>query len=645
MTDKGSKALTRLQKLKLMRILISGSFLAAAMTAPFNATVRLIVFLTAYGIAAYPVLRKAAVNIAHGKVFDENFLMTAASLGALGMKAFSEASAVMIFYSIGELFEDYAIGRSRRSITELMSIKPDHATVLRNGIEITADPADVKVGETIVIRPGEKVALDGIIKSGSSSIDTSALTGESIPVDKFSGDEIASGCVNLSGVLNVTTLRPFGESTVTKILDLVENASSQKAPTEKFITKFAKYYTPIIVFAALSLAFIPQIFIPAHPFPEWLRSEWVYRALMFLVVSCPCALVISVPLSFFGGIGAASRNGILIKGSSYLEALSHITTALFDKTGTLTTGKFRVTDVLGADDTLELAAYAEYHSSHPIAQSVKAAVIAKSASYENNIDSEDYSLSIIDRSMDIKKVTGIEEIAGKGVRILLDGHEIHVGNSTLLEDIGIKNIPSDDSSTIVYVAKDGKYHGMILISDQIRDGTSEVISALSAKGITSIMLTGDREAVAENIAKKIGIDKVYCRLLPVDKVSLTENIIKTTKGTVMYTGDGINDAPVLARADIGVAMGGMGSDAAIEAADIVLMDDDISKLKTVIDISKRTVRIAKNNIAFALSVKAAILIISAAGLGNMWLAIFADVGVSIIAILNAMRTLIESKNK
>ena len=559
--------------------------------------------------------------------------------------AFSEASAVMIFYSIGELFEDYAIGRSRRSITELMSIKPDHATVLRNGIEITADPADVKVGETIVIRPGEKVALDGIIKSGSSSIDTSALTGESIPVDKFSGDEIASGCVNLSGVLNVTTLRPFGESTVTKILDLVENASSQKAPTEKFITKFAKYYTPIIVFAALSLAFIPQIFIPAHPFPEWLRSEWVYRALMFLVVSCPCALVISVPLSFFGGIGAASRNGILIKGSSYLEALSHITSALFDKTGTLTTGKFRVTDVLGADDTLELAAYAEYHSSHPIAQSVKAAVIAKSASYENNIDSEDYSLSIIDRFMDIKKVTGIEEIAGKGVRILLDGHEIHVGNSTLLEDIGIKNIPSDDSSTIVYVAKDGKYHGMILISDQIRDGTSEVISALSAKGITSIMLTGDREAVAENIAKKIGIDKVYCRLLPVDKVSLTENIIKTTKGTVMYTGDGINDAPVLARADIGVAMGGMGSDAAIEAADIVLMDDDISKLKTVIDISKRTVRIAKNNIAFALSVKAAILIISAAGLGNMWLAIFADVGVSIIAILNAMRTLIESKNK
>ena len=432
---------------------------------------------------------------------------------------------------------------------------------------------------------------------------------------------------------------------MTKILDLVENASSQKAPTEKFITKFAKYYTPIIVFAALSLAFIPQIFIPAHPFPEWLRSEWVYRALMFLVVSCPCALVISVPLSFFGGIGAASRNGILIKGSSYLEALSHITSALFDKTGTLTTGKFRVTDVLGADDTLELAAYAEYHSSHPIAQSVKAAVIAKSASYENNIDSEDYSLSIIDRFMDIKKVTGIEEIAGKGVRILLDGHEIHVGNSTLLEDIGIKNIPSDDSSTIVYVAKDGKYHGMILISDQIRDGTSEVISALSAKGITSIMLTGDREAVAENIAKKIGIDKVYCRLLPVDKVSLTENIIKTTKGTVMYTGDGINDAPVLARVDIGVAMGGMGSDAAIEAADIVLMDDDISKLKTVIDISKRTVRIAKNNIAFALSVKAAILIISAAGLGNMWLAIFADVGVSIIAILNAMRTLIESKNK
>ena len=615
--------LTRSQKYQILRICASAVLLALAMLLPLTGWTRLALFLAAYAIVAYPILWEALLNIIHGQVFDENFLMALASIGALGMKAYSEAVAVMLFYSVGELFESYAVNRSRHSIAELMDIKPDHATLLKDGVETVVDPGEVSVGDLVIVKPGEKVPLDGVIEKGTSSLDTSALTGESIPVDVREGEEIASGCVNLSGLLSVRVTKEFGESTVSKILDLVENAASKKAPTEKFITKFARYYTPAVVAAAVILAFVPQIFEPAHPAADWFRSEWVYRALMFLVVSCPCALVISVPLSFFGGIGAASRKGILIKGSSYMESLTQIDTAIFDKTGTLTTGVFKVTDVKGPDDTLMLAAYAENYSSHPISLSIKEA-------YDQDIDES--------------RIKDVQELAGKGIAAVIDGRQIYAGNVTLMKDKGIEVPENDDPGTLVYIAEGNEYHGYILISDEIKEDSREALSSLREQGIRTVMLTGDRDVIAESVAKKLDISETHSQLLPSDKVALAEKIIDSDEsGKVMFTGDGINDAPVLARADIGVAMGGMGSEAAIEAADVVIMDDKLSKLTTVIDIAKRTMGIAKQNIVFALTVKAVILLISAIGLGNMWLAIFADVGVSVIAILNSMRTLINSK--
>ncbi|MBQ2678549.1 MAG: cadmium-translocating P-type ATPase [Firmicutes bacterium] len=612
--------LTKSQKFQIMRICISAVLLALAMLLPVTGWGKIVLFLAAYAVVAYPVLWEALLNIIHGQVFDENFLMALASIGALGMKAFSEAVAVMLFYSVGELFESYAVNKSRRSITELMDIKPDHATLLKNGIETVVDPGEVSPGDLVIVKPGEKVPLDGTVEEGTSSVDTSALTGESIPVDVSEGDDISSGCVNLSGLLTVRVTKEFGESTVSKILDLVENAASKKAPTEKFITKFARYYTPAVVAAAVILAFVPQIFEPAHPVADWFTSEWVYRALMFLVVSCPCALVISVPLSFFGGIGAASRKGILIKGSSYMESLTKIDTAIFDKTGTLTTGVFKVTDVKGPDDTLMLAAYAENYSSHPISLSIKEA-------YGEDIDEN--------------RIKGVHELAGKGISAIIDGRQIYAGNATLMKDQGIEVPESSEPGTLVYVAEDDKYHGHILISDEIKDDSAEALASLREQGIKTVMLTGDRDVIAEHVAEKLGITETHSQLLPSDKVALAEKIIDSDEsGKVMFTGDGINDAPVLARADIGVAMGGMGSEAAIEAADVVIMDDKLSKLRTIISIAKRTMSIAKQNIVFALTVKAVILVISAIGLGNMWLAIFADVGVSVIAILNSMRTLV-----
>ena len=612
--------LTKSQKYQITRICISAVLLALAMLLPVTGWGKIALFLAAYAVVAYPVLWEALLNIIHGQVFDENFLMALASIGALGMKAFSEAVAVMLFYSVGDLFESYAVNRSRRSIAELMDIKPDHATLLKDGVETVVDPGQVRPGDLVIVKPGEKVPLDGVIESGTSSLDTSALTGESIPADVREGDDIASGCVNLSGLLTVRVTKEFGESTVSRILDLVENAAGKKAPTEKFITKFARYYTPAVVAAAVLLAFVPQLFEPAHPAADWFRSEWVYRALMFLVVSCPCALVISVPLSFFGGIGAASRKGILIKGSSYMESLTKIDTAIFDKTGTLTTGVFKVTDVKGAADTLMLAAYAEKYSSHPISLSIKEA---------------------FGEDIDESRIKDVHELAGKGVSAVIDGRQIYAGNATLMKDQGIDAPETDAPGTVVYVAEGSDYRGHILISDEIKEDSAEALASLRQQGIRTVMLTGDRDLIAESVAAQLGITETHSQLLPSDKVALAEKIIDSEEsGKVVFTGDGINDAPVLARADIGVAMGGMGSEAAIEAADVVIMDDKLSKLKTVIKIAGRTMSIAKQNIVFALAVKAAILLISAIGLGNMWLAIFADVGVSVIAILNSMRTLI-----
>ncbi len=607
-----------------MRICISAVLLVLAVVLPkltgINEWITFGLFIAAYAAVAYPVLWEAVLNIIHGQVFDENFLMAVASLGALGMKAYSEAVAVMLFYAVGDLFESYAVNRSRQSIAELMDIKPDHATLIRDGKEVTVDPGEVSPGEVVIVKPGEKVPLDGIVEEGNSSLDTSALTGEAIPRDVSEGEAVASGCVNLSGLLTVRVTKEFGESTVSKILDLVENAAGKKAPTEKFITKFARYYTPAVVAAAVLLAFVPQIFMPAHPVSEWFTSDWVYRALMFLVVSCPCALVISVPLSFFGGIGAASKNGILIKGSSLIESLTKIDTAVFDKTGTLTTGVFKVTDVKGPEDTLMLAAYAENYSSHPISLSIKEA-------YGADIDES--------------RIGEVQEIAGKGVCSQIDGRKIYAGNAALMKDIGADAPDVREPGTIVFIAEDNEYHGYILISDEIKEDSKQALEGLQKDGIRTVMLTGDRKQIADKVAKELGIAETHSQLLPADKVALAEKMISSDEnGKVMFTGDGINDAPVLARADIGVAMGGMGSEAAIEAADVVIMDDKLSKIKTAMDIARRTMRIAKQNIIFALTVKGVILLISAVGLGNMWLAIFADVGVSVIAILNSMRTLV-----
>ena len=579
-----------------------------------------VLYLIPYGIVGWDVLWRAVRNIKNGQVFDENFLMAVATVGAFGCGEYPEAVAVMLFYQVGELFQSVAVDRSRKSISALMDIRPDYANMERNGELVQVDPEEVSVGDVIVVKAGERVPLDGTVLEGTSSLDTAALTGESLPRDVQAGDEVVSGCVNLTGVLHVKVNKPFGESTVAKILDLVENSSSKKAKAENFITKFARYYTPAVVFAALALAALP----PLLGMGPWLM--WVQRALNFLVVSCPCALVISIPLSFFGGIGGASKQGILVKGGNYLEALAQAGIVVFDKTGTLTKGTFEVTAVhpqqVGEGELLELAALAERFSDHPISRSIQAACQS---------------------APDPNRVTDAKEIAGHGVRAVVDGKTVLAGNQKLMDQF---HIPFEDAchhvGTIIHVAVDGVYMGHIVISDQVKEGAKETLRDLKAAGMRkTVMLTGDSQAVGQAVARQLGLDEVHAELLPGDKVDQVERLLqsKGPKEQLVFVGDGINDAPVLSRADIGVAMGAMGSDAAIEAADIVLMDDDLNKLPVAVRIARKTLRIVRENIVFALAVKFLVLILSAVGVANMWWAVFADVGVSVIAILNSMRML------
>ena len=579
-----------------------------------------VLYLIPYGIIGWDVLWRAIRNIKNGQVFDENFLMSVATVGAFGCGEYPEAVAVMLFYQVGELFQSVAVDRSRKSISALMDIRPDYANMERNGELVQVDPEEVSVGDVIVVKAGERVPLDGTVLEGTSSLDTAALTGESLPRDVQAGDEVVSGCVNLTGVLHVKVNKPFGESTVAKILDLVENSSSKKAKAENFITKFARYYTPAVVFAALALAALP----PLLGMGPWLM--WVQRALNFLVVSCPCALVISIPLSFFGGIGGASKQGILVKGGNYLEALAQAGIVVFDKTGTLTKGTFEVTAVhpqqVGEGELLELAALAERFSDHPISRSIQAACQS---------------------APDPNRVTDAKEIAGHGVQAVVDGKTVLAGNQKLMDQF---HIPFEDAchhvGTIIHVAVDGVYMGHIVISDQVKEGAKETLRDLKAAGVRkTVMLTGDSQAVGQAVARQLGLDEVHAELLPGDKVDQVERLLqsKGPKEQLVFVGDGINDAPVLSRADIGVAMGAMGSDAAIEAADIVLMDDDLKKLPVAVRIARKTLRIVRENIVFALAVKFLVLILSAVGVANMWWAVFADVGVSVIAILNSMRML------
>ena len=575
-------------------------------------------YLIPYLIIGWDILWKAVRNIGHGQVFDENFLMCVATIGALVLGEYSEAVGVMLFYQVGELFQSYAVGKSRRSIAQLMDIRPDVANVERDGQIIEVDPDEVAVGETIVIRPGEKIPLDGVVLEGASSLDTAALTGESAPRDVAAGSELLSGCVNITGMLKVRVTKEFGQSTVAKILDLVENASSKKAKAENFITKFARYYTPAVVFAALALAIIPSLVTG-----NW--DVWVHRALTFLVISCPCALVISIPLSFFGGIGGASAQGILVKGGNYLELLADTETVVFDKTGTLTQGVFELSALNpapGVDerDLLETAALAERHSGHPIAQSLRRALGSEA---------------------DPDRVTDVQEIPGHGVSVLVDGRRVLAGNEKLMVREGVKVLPCDQVGTVVHVAREGRYLGCAVISDQLKQTAPAAIKALKQRGIRTVMLTGDSQAVGEAVAAQLGLDEVQAQLLPADKVERLEALLsrKSEKGVLAYVGDGVNDAPVLSRADVGIAMGAMGSDAAIEAADVVLMDDNPAKLTVAMEIAHKCMRIVRENIAFALGVKALFLILGALGDVSMWGAVFADVGVAVIAILNATRML------
>lgn len=576
------------------------------------------IYLVPYIIIGYDIIIKAARNISHGQVFDENFLMMIATFGAFGVKEFEEAVAVMLFYQVGELFQGYAVGKSRQSISEMMDICPEYANIEENGELKQVDPDDVEIGSIIVIKPGEKVPLDGVIIEGNSMLDTAALTGESVPRSAKAGDEIVSGCVNGSGTLKVKTTKAFEDSTVAKILELVENASSKKARVENFITRFAKYYTPVVTIAAVIIAIIPSIITG-----NW--GDWITRACIFLVISCPCALVISVPLGFFSGIGSASRIGVLVKGSNFLEAVAEVTTIVMDKTGTLTKGEFKVSEIvpsgISEERLLEIAAYGESFSTHPIAASIKEA-------YDNKIDT--------DRIKDVK------EISGHGVELLFDGKEALVGNGKLLKSHNISYEEHKSGGTVVYVAYDNTFVGAIVISDTIKDGAKEAVADMKKVGVKNVvMLTGDRQKAAEEVAGELGIDTVYSELLPSDKVQKVEELLasKTGKEKVAFVGDGINDAPVLTRADVGIAMGSMGSDAAIEAADIVLMDDDVRKIASTVKIARKTLGVVKQNIVFALGVKLIVLILGALGVANMWEAVFADVGVSVIAILNSMRVL------
>ncbi len=611
--------MTKKQKKMLVRIIVGLVIFAVAMLLPLEGMLRFIIFLIPYGIVGWDVLWRAIRNIAHGQVFDENFLMAIATIGAMCIGEYPEGAAVMLFYQVGELFQDYAVNKSRRSIAELMDIRPDHANVERNGELEEVDPEEVEVGETIVIKAGERIPLDGVITEGHSMLDTSSLTGESVPREVGEEDDVISGCININGTLRVRVTKEFGESTVSRILELVENSSSVKAKAENFITKFARYYTPCVVIAAALLALIPPLIFSG----SW--SEWINRALIFLVISCPCALVISVPLSFFGGIGGASKHGILVKGGNYLEVLANTETVVFDKTGTLTKGVFNVTAIhpekLTEGDLLEITAMAENYSDHPISNSIKAA-------YEKELDTSEITYS--------------EEVAGKGVKAIVGGRTIHAGNHKLMDEINVPYKACHRTGTIVHTAIDGEYMGHIVISDELKNDAKDAIGQLRELGVKkTVMLTGDSREVGESVSKELGIDEVYAQLLPADKVEKVTELIKNTSknGKLIFVGDGINDAPVLARADVGIAMGAIGSDAAIEAADVVLMDDKPSKIALAIKIARKTLRIVYQNIVFALAVKAIVLIMGAMGYANMWFAVFADVGVAVLAILNAMRAL------
>ncbi len=612
--------MTKALRKRLILIITALAVFVAALVLPLAAFYKNGLIILSYLIVGLPIISKAGRNIRRGQVFDENFLMTIATFGAFFLRDYAEAAAVMLFYQVGEFFQSYAVNRSRKSIAKLMDIRPDYAHVLRGETPETVNPEEVRIGEVIIIQPGERIPLDGTVVDGFSTIDAAALTGESLPRDIETGDEVISGCINLTGVLKVKVTKEFANSTVAKILDLVENASSQKADIENFITRFARYYTPAVVVIALILAIFPPLFVSGQSFHEWL-----YRAITFLVISCPCALVISIPLSFFGGLGAASKCGILIKGSNYLEALAHAKIVVFDKTGTLTKGKFKVAEIIpygrSAEDLLKTAAYAEAYSKHPIGESIKDAFGSE---------------------IDLSRIKDLQEIHGQGLKVKVGADEVAAGNKKLLENMGLAVPEIDATGTIIYVAVNGNYAGCLVIADEVKEDAGQAIERLKEQGVEqTVMLTGDRKAIGEKIAKELALDKVYTELLPADKVVQLEHLLfeKAEDGKLLFVGDGINDAPVLARSDIGVAMGGIGSDAAIEAADVVIMTDEPSKLAAAMCISKGTMAIVRQNIIFALGVKLLVLAFGAAGYVSIWAAVFADVGVSVIAILNAMRAL------
>lgn len=611
--------MTKRQKINLLRCVSSLIILIAFYFIPAKGLLKLFLFLIPYAIAGYDILFKAAANIIRGQIFDENFLMSLATVGAFAIGEYTEAVAVMFFYQLGELFQSIAVGKSRKSIAQLMDIRPDYANVLRDGVEITMSPDEVNRDEIIIIRPGEKIPLDGIVIEGATSVNTSALTGESLPRDVAEGDDVISGSINLSSLIKVKVRTEYSQSTVAKILELVENSASKKSRSENFITKFARYYTPCVVIGAAFLAVIPPLFFSQ----DW--NEWINRALIFLVVSCPCALVISVPLSFFGGIGGASRQGILIKGSNYLEALSRVDTVVFDKTGTLTKGIFKVTGVrpenISEDELMDIAAHAESYSNHPIADSI---VNARG--------------NVIDKS----RIGKIEELAGMGVKAQIDGKTIYAGNARIMEKAGAKWDECGDVGTAIHISEGDKYLGHIIISDEIKPDSAEAIKILKKNGVgTTVMLTGDISRVGEAVGNKLGIDRVFASLLPEEKVEIVEKLLdeKSDSSKIAFVGDGINDAPVLSRADVGIAMGILGSDAAIEAADVILMDDSLLKIPAALKISRKTMAIVKQNIFFSLFVKAVVLILGTIGMTNMKIAIFADVGIMLLAVLNAMRSL------
>lgn len=614
------------QKKVLVRIIIAAVLMVALLILPLEegSVIRFLLFLVPYFVIGYDILKKAFKGIKNKQVFDENFLMAVATIGAMALGEYTEGVAVMLFYQIGELFQSYAVGKSRRNISALMDIRPDFANIMEAGELVQVDPDEVEIGTEIIVQPGEKIPIDGVVVDGNATLDTAALTGESVPRSAQIGDEVISGCINMSGVLKIRTTKDFGESTASKILDLVENASSKKSKPENFISRFARVYTPIVCYAALGLAFLPPVIsLILGADPRW--TQWIYRALTFLVISCPCALVISIPLTFFAGIGGASHEGILVKGSNYLDLLSKVKYVVMDKTGTLTEGVFAVTKIVPKDiseaELLEKTAMAEVFSNHPISKSLKEA-------YGKPIDSSN--------------VTEVEEIAGSGIKAAVSGAIVHAGNEKLMASVGISVDATQEPGTVIHVAIDGKYKGYILISDKLKATSADAIKAMKKAGVKkTVLLTGDSKNVADIVANDLGLDEVYSQLLPADKVTKVEDILalKQPNEQLVFVGDGINDAPVLSRADIGVAMGALGSDAAIEAADVVLMDDDPKKIAKAIGIAKKCMRIVYENIYFAIGIKVGCLILGAIGIANMWFAIFADVGVMVIAVLNAIRAL------